>query len=103
MRLWRMGYEPLRAARVFARQGHAHGRAVVRNFVNLAANLITRPAVGIATRITRLNHKVRYHARNRLAVKEPFARQLNEVVNRQRRILRWKLDRERSFAGYDRR
>ena len=103
MRLRRMRDEPLRATRVFARQSHPDRAPFVRNFVNLATDLITGAAVGIPTGIARLNYEVRNDAWNRLSVKEPFLRKLNKIINRQWRILRQELDYKRALAGFDRR
>src|SRR6266436_2269927 len=97
-----MGYEPLRAASVFAGERHSDCGAIKGHFIDLAANLITGPAVLIAAGITGLNHKVRHDPWNSLAIKITLARQLNEVVDSQGRFFRQELDRERAFAGHNR-
>ena len=81
MRLRRVRYEPLRAARVFARQSHPDRGAFIRNLVDFAANLIARPAVLIAARIAGLNYKVGHDARNRLSVEVTSLRELNKVID----------------------
>src|SRR6185369_12849937 len=101
MRLWRVRHKPLRAARVFAGQGHSHRRSFERGFVYLTTNLIARPTILIAARVTGLDHKIRHNARNSLPVEKAFARKLNKIVHRQRRVGRKKLNRKRAFRGGD--
>src|SRR5439155_15913763 len=74
---------------------------IKRSLVNLATNLITGPAILIATRVAGLNHKVRHDARNSLAVKVSYARQSHKVVDGERRLIRQELNRESAFAGDD--
>src|SRR6185437_5273009 len=88
--LRRMRDEPLRPARVFTRQGHAHRGAFEHHFVYLTANRVARPAILVAAWVTGLHYKVRHHTRDRLAVEVTFLRQLDEVVYIQRCIVRKK-------------
>src|SRR5437868_150732 len=62
VRLWRVRNEPLRAAGVFARQGHADRAAVVGHFVDLAANLIAGAAVAVAAWVAALDDEVGHDA-----------------------------------------
>src|SRR5437870_721206 len=98
--LGRMRHEPLRPARVFARQSHADRRAIVGNFVDLATDLVTGPTVSVPARIAGLDHKVWHDARNCLAIEVTLPGKLNKIVDRQRRIFRKKFDCERTFAGH---
>ena len=76
-------HDPLRPARVFARQRHPNRGSVVRNLIDFTTNLIARPAILIAAWIAGLNYKVGDNARNCLAVEITFFRKLNEIVDRQ--------------------
>src|SRR5260370_40902180 len=80
VRLWRVRHEPLPAARVFARQGHADRGALVRHFVNLAANRISRTAIPGAPRIAALNYKVRHHAMKGYALEITLAGQSHRII-----------------------
>src|SRR3954454_14509234 len=80
MRLRRVCHKPLRAARVFARQRHPNHGTVVRHLIDLAADLIARPAVSIAPRIPILNHKIWHHPVDGDVAKIISLGKLNEVV-----------------------
>src|SRR2546423_7932438 len=99
--LRRVRDEPLRAARVLARQGHADRAATVRNHIYLAANLVAGAAVAVAARVAALYDEVRHDAVERDAVEVVPARKPYEVVNRQRRVLRQQLNRERALVRRD--
>ncbi len=58
MRLRRVGHEPLRTACVLARECHSNRRAIIKHLIDLATNLVARPTVSIASRVTILNHKI---------------------------------------------
>src|SRR5687767_3764259 len=64
VRLRRMCYEPLRAARVFARKRHAYRCPVIEQLIDLTANLMSGSAIAVAARVAILNHKVRHYAVN---------------------------------------
>jgi hypothetical protein len=86
MRLRRMRDEPLRAARVFARQRHSDRAALVRHHIYLAANLPARTAVAVAARVAVLHHEIRHDAVNRQTVEIIRFRQFDKIINRQRRV-----------------
>src|SRR5205807_2220680 len=66
--------EPLRAASVFAGQGHPDRATLIRNFVNLAANLVARLTVAVAARVAALNHEVGHDAMKGDVIKIAVAR-----------------------------
>src|SRR6202008_908473 len=99
MWLRRMGYEPLRAACVFARKCHPHRGTVVEHLIDLAADLIPRSAVTIAPWITVLNHKIWDYAVNRDASKVVALGKLNEVVYGKGGRIGEQVNSKRTLAG----
>src|SRR5690348_14905455 len=92
MRLRRVCDEELAAACVSARQRHADRARLVSPQVDLVAYLITRPAILIAARVTRLHHEVRHDAHKLKPVVKAFARELYKIIYGHRRVARVKLD-----------
>ena len=90
MRLGRMGDKPLRAAGVFAGEGHADGAAFVRDHVDLAADRPAGAAVAVAARVAVLHDEVRHDAMHFEAVEVTAPGELDEIVHGERRVLRQK-------------
>src|SRR5947209_2487820 len=91
--------EPLRAAGVFARKCHADCAPVIRDFVNLATNLVARTTVSVAARVAALYDEVRNDAMKRDVVEVAAACKLYEVVNVQGSVVGQKFNRERAFLS----
>src|SRR5215831_5498807 len=96
-----MRHEPLRATGIFTRQSHAHGGSFVRNLIDFAAYLITRPSILVAARVAGLHHEIRHYSRNCLSVEISSFSQLNKIIDGQGRLVREKSDCERATTGHD--
>src|ERR1044072_2320711 len=93
--------EPLRSAGIFAGKRHAHRGAVVRPFIYLTTNLITGPAIAIATRVTVLHYKIWNYAMNRDAVEVFALGELDEVIDSQGGFVRQQLDGKHALGRCD--
>src|SRR5262249_1879785 len=102
MWLRRMRDEKLAAAGVLARKSHPDRAANVRPGVYLAADLIARAAFAVAARVASLNDEIRNDAVKSDAVEEALARERNEVVHRDRSVLREEFDPDQAFGGVNR-
>ena len=87
-----MGHEPLGPSGVFARESHADRAAFVRHLVYFAPDLVSRPAIAVAARITILNYKVWYDTVDRNAFEVATFSELDKIINCERSILRQKLN-----------
>src|SRR5215475_5192622 len=102
MRLRRMRDEKLAAAGVLARESHPDRAANVRPGVDLAADLIAGAAFAVAARVAPLNDEIRNDAVKSEAVEEALARERDEAVHRDRRVLREEFDPDPATRGVDR-
>src|SRR5262249_8876524 len=99
MWLRRMRDEKLAAAGVLARKSHPDRAANVRPAVYLAADLMSGTAFAVAARVTSLNDEIRNDAVKSEAVEEALARERNEAVHRDRRVLREEFDPDLALVG----
>src|SRR6266545_3105000 len=102
MRLRGVCDEKLAAAGVLARKSHPDRAASVRSGVDLAADLIAGAAFAVATRIASLNDEIRHDAVKSEAVEEALARERDEAVHRDRRVLLEEFDPDSAFGGVNR-
>src|SRR5215813_9909134 len=102
MRLRRVRDEKLAAAGVLARESHSDRAANVRPGVDLAADLITGAAFAVAARVASLNDEIRHDAVKSEAVEETLARERDEAVHRDRRVLREEFDPDPALGGVNR-
>src|SRR5215467_13000820 len=94
-----MRNEKLAAAGVFARQSHPDRAADVRPGVNLAADLITGATFAVTARITALNDEIRHDAMEGQVIEEAFARERDETIHGDRRVLREEFDPDLALGG----
>src|SRR5215813_11495140 len=97
-----MRNEKLAAAGVFARQSHPDRAADVRPGVNLAADLITGATFAIAARIATLNDEIRHDPVEGQVIEEAFARERDEAIHSDRRVLWEEFDPDLAFRGVNR-
>src|SRR5215510_3793199 len=102
MWLRRMRDEKLAAAGVLAREGHPDRAANVRPGIDLAADLIAGAAFAVAARVASLNDEIRHDAVKSHAVEKASARERDEAVHRDRRVLREKFDSDPAFGRVNR-
>src|SRR5262245_31222552 len=102
MWLRRVRDEKLAAAGVLARKSHPDRAASVRPGVDLAADLIAGAAFAVTTRVASLNDEIRHDAVKAQAVEEALARERDEAVHRDRRVLREEFDPDPAFGGANR-
>src|SRR5262249_39610179 len=102
MRLRRVRDEKLAAAGVLAREGHPDRAASVRPGIDLAADLIAGAALAVAAPVPSLDDEIRHDAVKSQAVEEPPARERDEAVHRDRRVLREEFDLDPAPGGVDR-
>src|SRR5215510_8754043 len=102
MWLRRMRDEKLAAAGVLARESHPDSAANVRPGVYFAADLIAGAAFAVAARVASLNDEIRNDAVKSEAVEEALARERDEAVHRDRRVLREEFDHYPAFGGVNR-
>src|SRR5262245_2872371 len=102
MRLRRVRDEKLAAAGVLAREGHPDRAASVRPGVNLAADLIAGAAFAIAARVPSLNDEIRHDAVKSEVVEEALARERDEAVHCDWRVLWKEFDPDPAFGCVNR-
>src|SRR5215510_11548349 len=102
MWLRRMRDEKLAAAGVLAREGHPDRAANVRPGIDLAADLIAGAAFAVAARVASLNDEIRHDAVKSEAIEEALARERDEAVHRDRRVLREEFDPDPALGGVNR-
>src|SRR5262245_58645145 len=94
-----MRNEKLAAAGVFARQSHPDRAANVGPGVNLAANLISGTAFAVAARIATLNDEIRHDPVEGQVIEEAFARERDETIHGDRRVLGEEFDPDLALGG----
>src|SRR5262245_43798209 len=99
MRLRRVRDEKLAAAGILARKSHPDSAAGVRPGVDLTADLIAGAPLAVAARVASLNDEIRHDAVKSNAVEETSARESDEAVHRDRRVLREEFDLDLAFGG----
>lgn len=102
MRLRRVCDEKLAPAGVLARESHPDSAASVRPGIDLAADLIAGSPFAIAARIAPLNNEIRYDAMKSQVIEVVSARERDEAVHRDRRVLREEFDADLALSGVNR-
>src|SRR5262249_20887481 len=99
MRLRRMGHKPLRAAGFLAGKSHSDSSSIVRDFIYLATDLVSRAAVSISARVAILDNEICYYPVYCDAAEVSAFGLTDEVINVQRGFYGEKLNSKRTFAG----
>src|SRR6185437_5983695 len=102
MRLWRERDEVLAAARIRTAERHAHGATVIETTIQLIANGPRGCAIAVATVVTVLRDEIGNHTMERDAGIIAAARQREEILHRERRIRRIKLELDGAPHGLER-
>src|SRR5262245_9389972 len=102
MWLRRMRDEKLAAAGVLAREGHPDCAANVRPGVALAPYLLPGAAFAVAASVASLYDEIRHDAVKSEAVEEALARERDEAVHSDRRVLREEFDPDPAFGSVNR-
>src|SRR5262245_29890334 len=97
MRLRRVRDEKLAAAGILARTSPSRGASSARAGVRLAPDLLAGAALAVAARVASLHDEIRHDAVKSNAVEETAARESDEAVHRDRRVLREEFDLDLAF------
>src|SRR5262245_39896158 len=98
MGLRRVSHKPLGPTSVLARKGHSNCCSLVRNFIYLATDLVSRAAVPVSAGVAILDNEICYYPVNGDTAKISALGQTDEVINCKRGFVGEQLNSKRTFA-----